>query len=212
VRISVNTAEVAAAKLGRSLMMRLDNIKAQYLNELLPLSQQREALSREIAELKGVRDVFLEETTVLNARNEELAKLSALYTRRMDTVMPETAPPQTPPKQSNSFDRPRQQPPPLLSVSASLSTSTSTLSDERTEARTNKPSLDAPSMKPKFIKWPGSKTKEPNALNDNARTKVVTIEHAFQHVNVLRFTRCDHCGDKLWGSQLRCSGKMPSCL
>ena len=32
-------------------------------------------------------------------------------------------------------------------------------------------------------------------------------EHTFQQLSVLRFTRCDHCGDKMWGSQLRCSGE-----
>jgi hypothetical protein len=40
----------------------------------------------------------------------------------------------------------------------------------------------------------------------NASKPVKTQDHAFQQVSVLRLARCDHCGDKLWGSQLRCSG------
>ena len=40
-------------------------------------------------ELRTARDTFLEETTVLNARNEELAQLSAQYTRRIDVATSE---------------------------------------------------------------------------------------------------------------------------
>jgi len=41
----------------RSLTMRLDNVKNQYQqHKLVPLTQQREILAREVAELKAVRD------------------------------------------------------------------------------------------------------------------------------------------------------------
>ena len=82
--------------------MRLDNIKSQYQHDLVPLTQQREALQREIAELKAVRDVFLEETTTLNARNEELAQLSAQYTRKLE-MTPETPQKQPIPKTATSL-------------------------------------------------------------------------------------------------------------
>ncbi|KAG1774707.1 hypothetical protein EV702DRAFT_480387 [Suillus placidus] len=81
-----NSGEIPAAHMSRSLTMRLDNIKTQYQHELIPLTQQHEALIREVAELKAARKMqFLEETTVLDARNEELAQLSAQYVCRIET-------------------------------------------------------------------------------------------------------------------------------
>jgi hypothetical protein len=210
-------------QLGRSLTMRLDNIKLQYHNELLPMTQQREALFREVAELKSVRDVFLEETTALNARNEELAKLSAMYARRIDAAGSEPARQSVSPtpKQSNSFDKARPQPHPLAAMLYAPSGSSSTISEDPNEARYAKShkESDITNLKPKFMKWPGSKTKEAVAKDvvlsstssvtstDTARSKPF-LEHAFQHLSVLRFTRCDHCGDKMWGSQLRCSSEL----
>ena len=70
--------------------MRFDNIKNQYQNDLLPLTTQKEALIREITELRASRDAYLEETTMLSARNEELAQLHAQYIRRMDTASEST--------------------------------------------------------------------------------------------------------------------------
>jgi hypothetical protein len=67
--------------------MRLDHIKTQYQHELIPLAQQREALAREIVELKAVRDAFLGETTAPNARNEEFVQPSAQYARRMASLL-----------------------------------------------------------------------------------------------------------------------------
>ena len=64
--------------------------------------------------------------------------------------------------------------------------------------------------KPRFIKWPGSKAPKENiaVMNgaDMGKPKWRT-EHVFQQVSVLRVARCDHCGDKMWGSQLRCTSE-----
>lgn len=179
----------------------------------MPLTEEKESLSREIAELKAVRDVFLEETTVLNARNEELAQLSAVYARRIENHpetpvknIQEASQPQQP---QTSFDTPRPQ---LLAPSLSSSTSgSSTGHDETQESRymrnpRSETDLHTPA-KPKF-KWPGSRAKElvsPSPTIEISRGKA-HIEHNFQQLSVLRFTRCDHCGDKMWGSQLRCTG------
>lgn len=213
--------DVPSTHISRSLTMRLDNLKSQYQHELIPLTEQREALVREIAELKAAREQFLEETTVLNARNEELAQLSAQYTRRMDAARSETPvldispPPQREDtnsvhgKKSTSFDRPRPIPEAPMAVQHSLSASstqsTNTLLEDR-EAKANrmaKPDQwDAMSTLKhgKFIKWPGSRTREASSSGK------MHMEHNFQQASTLRFTRCDHCGDKLWGSsQFRCS-------
>ncbi|KAG6868110.1 hypothetical protein C0993_007521 [Termitomyces sp. T159_Od127] len=210
------SSEVPPSNLGRSLTKRLENIKHQYKRDLLPLTKEKESLQRELAELKAVRDVFLEETTVLNARNEELAQLSAAYSRRMETV-PEGYP-------SNgchdhgrglSLDHPRVHqiyPSPPVIIPHSLSSSTSsTLHDESMDLRLpkiQKLESDHIPSKPKFInmKW-GSRAKElPSSQSAAAAERKLTpIPHNFQQLSILRFTRCDHCGDKMWGSQLRCT-------
>jgi Rho-type GTPase-activating protein 1/2 len=198
--------------------MRLDNIKKQYQHELVPLTQQREILVHEIAELKAVRDAFLEETTVLNARNEELAQLSAQYARRMDTV-PEMPSKDQTASLARSLDRSRsqrqphpQQPPTFYHSVSSSTIGLSIHSDEAIDSKVVKGLKEAefptPSSKGKFMKWPGSKPKEvisPVAASDGGNKAKVHLEHTFQQLSVLRFTRCDHCGDKMWGSQLRCS-------
>ncbi|KAK0461357.1 uncharacterized protein EV420DRAFT_1640837 [Desarmillaria tabescens] len=174
--------------LNRSLTMRLDTLKLQYQRDLVPLTHEREALSREIMELKAVRDVFLEETTVLNARNEELAQLSAHQLHQ----------PQT------SVQLPSQNP---YASTTSLVTE-ETIADMKTVIKISKPETELPTpSKGKFIKWPGSRTKDlPNLINVGDGRSRGHSEHNFQQLSVLRFTRCDHCGDKMWGSQLRCTG------
>ena len=217
---NVSTGQVSAAQLSRSLTMRLDNIKKQYQHELIPLTQQRETLIREITELKSAREQFLEETTVLNARNEELAQLSAQYTRRMEVARSDTPPAADMPpvrptpilheKKSTSFDRGRPTPELSTLVQPSLSPgsnpSTSTLVDDRDikVIRVPKPELtDAMStLKHGIFKWPGYRlrTADPRSKSN--------FEHNFQPASALRFTRCDHCGEKLWGgSHFRCTSE-----
>ncbi|KAG6335959.1 hypothetical protein ID866_3135 [Astraeus odoratus] len=222
------SGEVPAAQISRSLTMRLDNLRSQYQRELTPLIQQREALVREIAELKAAREQFLEETTVLNARNEELAQLSAQYVRRMEAARSETSlQDHSPPpredtkdvgpvqgKKSASFDRARpvlETPVPVahsLSTSSTQSTIATLAEDRETKVnRTPKPDQwDAVSTLKhgKFIKWPGSRAKEATTHLDSKAK--MHMEHNFQQASTLRFIRCDHCGEKLWGaSHLRCS-------
>jgi Rho-type GTPase-activating protein 1/2 len=169
---------------------------------------------REIAELKAVRDVFLEETTVLNARNEELAQLSAVYSRRMESVpegVADTLRISVDKTRTQTYQQQQQQsitlPP---SLSSSTSGSSTVYEDSNVDPgylRVQKADIEmhTPS-KGKFIKWPGSKAKDafsPPALSD----KKMHLEHNFQQLSILRFTRCDQCGDKMWGSQLRCTGE-----
>ncbi|KAJ7072415.1 signal transducer [Mycena amicta] len=202
------TPEVPSSNLGRSLTMRLDSIKKQYQRDLIPLKEERENLAREVMELKGVRDVFLEETTVLNARNEELAQLSAQYARRMVPV------PETPSKTPQATPlRPQHSAQPsahLLNTLTPSATGSSSASDDTHDSRLkiHRVDMDAPTPskgRPVF-KWPGSRVKEPLAAPppEPPKPKAQTA-HNFQQLSVLRFTRCDHCGDKMWGSQLRCT-------
>ncbi|PPQ70696.1 hypothetical protein CVT24_000178 [Panaeolus cyanescens] len=210
-----NIPEPTPVNLSRSLTRRLEGIRHQYERELTPLLTQKELLNREITELKAVRDVFLEETTVLNARNEELARLSAVYTHRLEGA------PEIPAKDTSEFqpsEPPRSQTPqpsnPLTLTPSLNSTSTSiTVHEDNQEHKSLKPQrleheVHTPAKQPKF-KWPGSKPKEtiiasPSSHVETSRGKA-HIEHNFQQLSILRFTRCDHCGDKMWGSQLRCT-------
>jgi Rho-type GTPase-activating protein 1/2 len=211
-------SEAPANQPGRSLAIRLDNVKAQYQNDILPLAQQREALVREIAELKAVRDVFLEETTVLNARNEELAQLSTLYTRRVESSTPEQPQPQLSriPGRVASLEKSRQGPAMSQSISSGttgIHTSDETDPRSKVQRAESAVELSTPQSKGKFMKWGGSKAKDfvSSAVSAIAVPEFVKgkpfLEHTFQQLSVLRFTRCNQCGDKMFGSQLRCSGE-----
>ncbi|KAH9007968.1 hypothetical protein EDB83DRAFT_2236080 [Lactarius deliciosus] len=189
-----------------SLSTRLDNLKAQYQGELVSLTDERESLLREIAELRSARDVFLEETTMLNERNEELAQLNAHYMRRIEVASSE---PLRLAREKPSLEH--QRPPVVLQSSHTANSSFGTFSDESADStkypRVQKPPAgDAPM---RVFKWRGN-AKEAAATAstgpDSANEKS-WLKHTFQHANVLRLTKCDHCGDKLWGSQLRC----PAC-
>lgn len=208
-RNSGNVTDTAPANLSRSLTKRLDNIRIQYQKELVPLTEQKESLQREIAELKSVRDMFLEETTVLNARNEELAQLSAVYARRLENGADIQTKPLPEPISRISTDSFRSQHTNLVVPSLSASTSgSSTIYDDSSEPRQlraplSHPELHTPSKK---FKWPGSRAKESPAHAEAAKKPMPVLEHNFQQLSILRFARCDHCGDKMWGSQLRCTG------
>lgn len=211
--VAATSPELPSVTVGRSLTKRFDSIKSQYRDDLIPLTKEKESLTREIAELKAVRDIFLEETTVLNARNEELAQLSAVYSRRMESV-PESAVANFNDSFRSSGERyrpPQQHHPQGVPLPPSLSSSTSTSStvyEENTPdmryLRIQKSEMDHTPTK-KFMKWPGSRSKEILA-SPSPQEKKAALEHNFQQLSVLRLTRCDHCGDKMWGSQLRCTG------
>ncbi|OSX66081.1 hypothetical protein POSPLADRAFT_1131942 [Postia placenta MAD-698-R-SB12] len=208
--------EDGAGSFTRALSMRFDNIKNQYQHELLPLTEQREALMREITELKASREAFLEETTVLNARNEELAQLNAQYVRRLEAVgLDSSAARNDNSSQEGSdmtHDRYRQ----IQDLSSSVTSSTVAFTEESAESKfikVSKPDvmeMPGPQTKAgKFIKWPGHKTPKENlpmvSWPEPSKPKGGK-EHAFQQISVLRVARCDHCGDKMWGSQYRCTG------
>lgn len=218
-----NSGEIPASQMSRSLTMRLDNIKTQYQHELIPLTQQREALIREVAELKAAREQFLEETTVLNARNEELAQLSAQYVRRIETSRSATptvdvigskdeSAVSSVSEKSTSFDHEHPQsdfPSMSSSLNGVAAFSTTTLVEE-SEAKFNKASRpdmadSLPStLKSAKFKWPMARGRDPSLSSVDQKGKG-QVPHSFNQTSVLRFTRCDHCGDKLWGSQFRCS-------
>ena len=218
--------------MSRSLTNRFDNLKSKYKRDLEPMIAERQTLQREIHELKQAKDVCLEETTALTARNDELYELNVSMTRRLEDLQGAIKP--------RSMDRKVSKPSPLppLSSTASIPTSsatTSTLasvssngtySDDREDARYGKgaksDSETAGNTMKKFAWFKGMQINPAAwALSDmNGRGQAssnsapappekpkVLLRHNFQQQSVLRFARCDHCGDKMWGTQLRCSSK-----
>lgn len=186
-----------------SLSTRLDNLKAQYQGELVPLTDKRESLLREIAELRSARDIFLEETTMLNARNEELAQLNAHYMRRIEAASSE--PPQLAREtQSLEHQRPAVMLQPSNTANSSFGTSTDESVNSSKYTRVQKPATGDATLRV-FKRRGNAKEAAASASTgpDSANEKN-WLRHTFQHINVLRLTKCDHCGDKLWGSQFRC--------
>lgn len=203
-----SSSDAVDGTLSRSLTTRLDNLKNQYRRELEPLTREKEALQREVAELKQSRDMFLEEVTVLNARNEELAELNARSERQLDQT---PRPPPKPPGKSLPINSPSQ------SSSATSFTSSTGLDDSRDEfIKVSKANLveTAPAARVKFrAPWAKAQGKDASTSRQAELPTVPekdskprnAFEHTFQQISVLRVARCDHCGDKMWGSQLRCS-------
>lgn len=184
-----------------------------------PLVAERQSLQREIYELKQAKDLCLEETTALVSRNDELLELNMSMTRQLENL-------QTAVKQPNSH-RKASKPtplPPLSSVSSVPSSATSTqsasvayassINEEREEAKYGKGAKSDSEAGNTLRKFPWFKGKDglgPNmmakafaALPIPEKPKPVA-RHNFQQQSVLRFARCDYCGDKMWGTQLRCS-------
>ncbi|KAF8322295.1 RhoGAP-domain-containing protein, partial [Clavulina sp. PMI_390] len=76
----------AIANVSRALSSRLEYAKAQVRKELEPLEEKRERLMHDIAELREARAIFVEETTALNTRNEQLAELNAQIALQIQTA------------------------------------------------------------------------------------------------------------------------------
>ncbi|KAG8884144.1 hypothetical protein FRB97_005127 [Tulasnella sp. 331] len=222
-----------STKITRSLTQRFDGLKSQYKKDLEPLKQNREALIREINELKEARDIFLEETTALNARNEELAELNSQIVRQIemsanDAVMhgeqPATDGYATTPENgaynkhskggmfggANKSGKLGGHMTPgsgLSSNSPSFSSVNTNMSsiDEKDElgrvykASTARAEVAEPAPAPKKFKWFGGAMKSSDK-DKKAKQKA----HNFQQQNVLKFARCDQCGDKMWGTQAKC--------
>ncbi|KAH7339438.1 hypothetical protein B0J17DRAFT_570370 [Rhizoctonia solani] len=193
-----------------SLESRLESLRKQYRKDLEGLKLQREGLVKEITELKEHRDIFLEETTALNARNEELAELNSQIQRQVEQQLAGSGRPPLSRMDSSSNAVPTQ---------LSLGTVPPSLKEFGAKSRqagnangngVQKPATSSSSAKGGF-KWlkgkpaNGSKSTAASANAQSERPKGFK-EHNFVQQTVLRFTRCDQCGDKMWGGMhMRCS-------
>ncbi|CAE6533287.1 unnamed protein product, partial [Rhizoctonia solani] len=234
-----------------SLEARLENLRKQYRKDLEGLKLQREGLVKEITELKEHRDIFLEETTALNARNEELAELNAQIQRQLEQQLAATGRPPLSRMDSTSNVIPTQLSLGTVSGSsmkefgakgrqatngngsingngnassvgttAAASTSTISIPEDRDRERDSREDVKRTAQEPTAtsstsakggFKWlkgkpaQGSKSAAASANAQAERPKGFK-EHNFVQQTVLRFTRCDQCGDKMWGGMhMRCS-------
>ena len=169
--------------------------------------QQREALWREIHELKEERNICLEETTALNARNEELAELNSRMARQIESGARGAVPHAWSPMQQQGPSTPKITPLPPVPhnsgyISSTMSVGTSaTLHEERDEPRAT------PTDRKKWFK---TNREAARFMSDGPPVpEKENLRHNFQQLTILRFARCDHCGDKMWGTQLRCNSEFP---
>jgi Rho-type GTPase-activating protein 1/2 len=173
----------------------------------MSLSSERESLLREIAELQMARNVFLEETTMLNVRNEELAHLNAHYMRRIEVAA--SSEPLPPVRETQSFERNRPLQP--LQPSHTVNTSIGISSDEGHESakfvKVQQKSTTGDAAL-RVFKWRVNHKEgsAPSLAALDGPNEKSWLKHAFQNVSVLRLSKCDHCSEKLWGSQARCQG------
>lgn len=198
---------------------------------------------REINELKEARDIFLEETTALNARNEELAELNSQIVRQIDMASSEAtlsvdqhslADGYASTPESGAFGKhgmkggmsgifggvggktknangnllPANPGPNTWPSVSSINTNMSTVDEKDELGRISKATTarvepgTEPIPAPKKFKWFGGAMK-----SSEKDKKMKPKAHTFQLQNVLRFARCDHCGDKMWGTQSKCTGE-----
>lgn len=188
--------------------MRFDGIKTQYKRQLEPLTEQREVLLREINELSESRKAILEEAAALHARNEELMGLNSQVARNIENQL-----------FLQSADTPP--PPPSKAFGASTS-STMTYMEENSRTLRGRPLDSADHNRGGLFKWSKARdvstpNKFDSSTNSNNSSPVMMngfqkaikfVPHAFQQMALLRVSRCDHCNDKMWGSQSRCQGEI----
>lgn len=77
--------EDTSKSLQSRLSVRLDGVKAKYRKEIAELTDRRNQLLLEIEDLRQSRDVYLDETEALNARNEELNVLLSKLQGKVDS-------------------------------------------------------------------------------------------------------------------------------
>lgn len=228
VKTDASTGSEDTSNISQSLTNRLDTIKEQYRGELEPLTAQREAILREISELRETREQFLEETTALAAKNDELVELNAQLSRQAETAQDALAR-QRGPTVFNKSVRTH----PSGSPSLSSLTTSSTLPEVSEEtakvvkvtkvSTVSKPQASSEASAPRRFKWYKSSkgpdmssasasisrplAPPPDKSKDKNRPSTeMGREHTFQQHSSMRFAKCELCQDKMWGLQeVRCT-------
>ncbi|KIJ49481.1 hypothetical protein M422DRAFT_160632, partial [Sphaerobolus stellatus SS14] len=215
----------------RSLTKRFDSLKAQYRKDLEPLVQQKERLLREINELKDERNICLEAATALNERNEKLAALATQMTWQVESA---PRPPlnhassygqgqssaataaanlggsvgRKPIQISGPILQRPSTPNPKISLPTNLLQTPQPQTQGSTDEHDNKVPLSSRKLFPAKKEGRAEKDgKELLGVSGSGGGGMLTAPggHNFQLNTMLRLAKCDHCGDKMWGTQLRCT-------
>ncbi|KAJ9114608.1 hypothetical protein QFC22_005481 [Naganishia vaughanmartiniae] len=214
------------ATLTRSITSKLNNLKDKYRRELEPLDVEKQVLKREIGDLRDTRNLYLEESVALSAKNEELADLNTRLSKQTEAMQDMINRHHRPPHLRNARQH--------ISGSPSMSslTTSSTLHElpddmlKGIKAMKLEPLETAPAARRFKNKWyKSSKGPEIQHTTSASISKPLTAtterikarpshdpgmrEHVFQPHSILRFCKCEHCGDKMWGLQeYRCAEKL----
>lgn len=211
--------------MARSLTKRLNTVKEQYKTQLQPLTLEHERLSREIAELRGTRDLYLEEAAALSAKNDELAELNTRLTKQTESMQDGLARPRAPSAYMRPGVKHHISGSPSLSSIATSATLHEMPDENFRQIRNGRADpIDAAPAARRFKWYKSSKGPEPSGLSNSISRPLAlppdknktrpsndpgVREHVFQPTSILRFSKCEHCGDKMWGLQeVRCAGKL----
>lgn len=207
--------EAAGARLSKALSVRFDGIKSQYKRQLEPLTEQREALLREIEQLSESRKAILEETAALHARNEELFGLNTQLVRNIENKTFQQSYAETPPYDQPPSPTPPPPPPSSTKVFSASTSSNMSYTEESNRTLRARPSELAENVRGGLFKRPKNRDViTPNRGDSNSSSPMTNgfqkaikfIPHSFTQMALLRVARCDHCNDKMWGTQSRCHG------
>ncbi|GAA5985982.1 hypothetical protein JCM10908_006359 [Rhodotorula pacifica] len=234
-RVSESQAQTASqpADLAECLNLRLESVKESHRVEIGTLVAERDALLREIEQLKTVRDAHAAEAAALASRNADLFARDQTAARNFGNRQGSTA------DMSTSFSRLGE----VRGHVSSLSTSSTSTAFSPIPARSatlapRQETVSATDVEPahkqstaetvsrnKF--WGKSKTRNESlkqstsqvgvasppsdkspgpSLRGTAKAESFSRAHLFQQSSILRPVRCDYCGDKMWGlNEVRCS-------
>lgn len=213
-----------SATLTRSITNKLNTLKDKYRSELEPLTAEKQVLKREISDLRDTRNLYLEESVALSTKNEELMDLNTRLSKQTEAMQDLLNRAHRPPHLRNTRQH--------ISGSPSMSSipTSGTLHElpedmlKGIKAMKIEPLETAPAARRFKNKWyKSSKGPEIQHMASVSISKPLTAstekikprpshdpairEHVFQPHSILRFCKCEHCGDKMWGLQEhRCAG------
>ncbi|KAI8879732.1 RhoGAP-domain-containing protein [Backusella circina FSU 941] len=216
------------AGLESSSQHHIDDYHKVILTEIRSLKTDREHIKTETTHLEKMRDDVLHEMVMLNTKNAELTEMNNDLSRRVTerereaaAVMAGTSFLHTSPSPSLSSEL--QSPILMQRKSSEASVVRKVAARDSFNGNTQQPKMFKLKKKgAMFSKFSNKNTKEaaiygtPNAstLSLSGETKrskqsqeMQHGSHTFQPTSFLRPTKCDACGEKMWGlSELRCSG------
>ena len=229
------TTAPGTTQFSRSLTNRFDNIRTKYRSEIEPLFEQREVLFRQLNELKIAKEKSLEEATRLTVQNENLQELNVKMQHQHDTLQSMMKPRAPEKRSKAFGAPGLSNPPSISTLHSVTTSNTLMETQEEARygkgARSDTELNPAAALR-KFgwFKGGSGKDSSPGSSKDatlkelpappgprfppRATSPPVVMEkpkvpttavHSFQQQGILRAARCDHCTDKMWGSQLRCT-------